>query len=265
MHNSSRKRLIFCTYSSIYSSIVLKKLLADDGLEVVAIINSTRLISPKYGFFKGACKHIQLSGWRYATYLFMVTDLFSWLKSSKTVHAIAKKQAIPVLDTSDINSPEANHFILSKKPQLLLAAHFNQLVKEPLLDLPCINIHPSLLPAYKGVDPVFYAQLDRQKELGVSLHKMAEDFDTGEVILQKKIHSHPEDSLLSLNCSLFAAGAELVSCYFDPDKKIEQLDKTDVKNNHYDSWPNRSTIKKYRQQGYRLLRLKEYWQELCNV
>jgi len=51
----------------------------------------------------------------------------------------------------------------------------------------CINIHPSLLPEYKGVDPVFFAMKDNSEEIGVSLHEMDEDFDSGRILLQSSI------------------------------------------------------------------------------
>jgi methionyl-tRNA formyltransferase len=267
VQKSPKKRLIFCTYSSIYSSIVLKKLLNDRSLEVVAIINSNRVINPNYGFIKGALTQIKLSGWRYASYLFMVTDLFSWLNPSQTVHGLAKKNTIPVFDTNDINSSESLDFIDSKQPDVLLAAHFNQLIKTPLLNRTCLNIHPSLLPAYKGVDPVFYALLDQQKSLGVTLHKMAESFDTGEVLLQKEFQVPSDASVFSGNCFLFEAGVDLAIHYLVAEEKTEQSKKniSTADNMDYDSWPSRASISKLKQQGKVLVCLKQYWQELHNV
>lgn len=270
MQQSSKKRLVFCTYSSVYSSIVLKKLLESDAVEVVAIISSTRVINLQYGFVKGALAQIKLSGWRYASYLFMVTDLFSWLTRSKTIHGLAKKHSLPVFNSSDINSVEAVHFIESKQPDYLLAAHFNQLVKKPLLNRMCINIHPSLLPAYKGVDPVFYALLDKQKSVGVTLHKMAQSFDTGETLLQKKLaRGEMTDSVFSNNCRLFAMGAELAIHHLASEKTnnedINRAGSVEGEDKNYDSWPSREKLIKFRQQGNRLIRLKQYWQEIHNV
>ena len=282
MPQSSKKRLVFCTYSSIYSSLVLKKLLADDVIEVAAIINSTRVIKPQYGFIKGALAQIQLSGWRYASYLFMVTDLFSWLSPSKTIHGLAKKNAIPVFNTHDINTAEVVRYIESKQPDYLLAAHFNQLIKKPLLKLKCINIHPSLLPEYKGVDPVFYALLDQQNTVGVTLHKMAETFDTGEILSQKKLASSDiTDNVFSNNCHLFSMGADLAIAYLSstlanntkmkksPSKTLKEVSVTngvtDGEDKHYDSWPSRAKITEFRRLGKRLIRLQQYWQELRNV
>ena len=57
---SEKKKLIFCTYSSIYSSRVLKQLLADKDIEILAIINSTRVLSPQYGHLRGSIEQIRI-------------------------------------------------------------------------------------------------------------------------------------------------------------------------------------------------------------
>ncbi len=273
---NNKKKIIFCTYSCVYSSIVLNKLLSDDTIEVVAIVNSTRILKPGYGALKGSIKQIQLSGWRYATYLFFITDLFSWKQailsfrkqSLKSVHAIAKQQCIPIMDTKDINDNESFAFVQQQQADYLVAAHFNQLVKPQILGmsgLRCINIHPSLLPAYKGVDPVFYALSNHEKIVGVTLHKMAESFDTGEILLQaEKTLSPVETCLFSINCELFAKGAELVTKWIvkDTQGKSEILKNKDEtasdSEKHYDSWPEAEKVAQYRHSGKSLICLFDY-------
>jgi len=264
----AKKRVIFCTYPSLYSSLVLKKLLSADDLEVVAIINSTRVLNKKYGALRAAFKQIQLSGWRYSTYLFLVTDLFSLQslvlstifknKRLKTVSAYAKLNNIPVIDTPDINSQDVVNFIFSQQTDFLLAAHFNQLVKAPIissLDLTCVNIHPSLLPGYKGVDPVFYALLGDEKRIGVSLHEMAEEFDTGNIISSKEISSNIAGDVFSNNCRLFEAGAELAI----QNIRNENVSTRQVQNGgNYDSWPDNKQVRQLRKKNNKLINLHEY-------
>ena len=265
----SKKRVIFCTYSSIYSSKVLEHLLASDKVEVVAIINSTRVIHPKYGFFRGAIKQIQASGFRYATYLFIVTDLFRWLQpflkhkknALKTVHRLAIENNIPLMDTLDINSEKVIQFIQKAKPNYLLAAHFNQLLKAPVLDLPnmmFLNIHPSLLPNYKGVDPVFFALLDQKKRIGVTLHKMAESFDSGEILMQKTITTDLSRSLFLANNQLFEEGAKLATEWI-ANTKLQPVDVIDNTLGQYDSWPSTKQIKSFKRMGNHLISLSEFW------
>ncbi len=268
----SKQRVIFCTYSSIYSSKVLEYLLASNKIDVVAIINSTRVIHPKYGFFRGASKQIQASGFRYASYLFMVTDLFRWLQplsqqlqqkknALKTVHRLAVENNIPMLDSVDINSDNAVQFIRKAKPNYLLAAHFNQLIKAPVLDLPdmeFLNIHPSLLPSYKGVDPVFFALLDQNKEIGVTLHKMAESFDSGEILMQKSIASDLSCSLFFMNNQLFEEGAKLAIEWIE-NRGLKPVDIVDNTHGQYDSWPTEEKVRYFKRMGNHLITVSEFW------
>lgn len=263
---TTNKRVVFCTYPSIYSSLVLKKLLDAEGIDVVAIINSTRVLSSEYGVIQAALKQIRLSGWRYSTYLFWVTDFFTLLSSLssvlrytrlRTVKAYAKQNDIPIVDTPDINSQPVVDFITSQKPNVLLAAHFNQLVKVPILDslgFSCINIHPSLLPDYKGVDPVFYALLNNEKHLGVSLHEMVEIFDTGKILNQKAISNNRGSSVYEYNCWLFEAGAELAIEFI---KNKNQLEGKSQNGGNYDSWPSSSLVGKFKRAGHKLIAIKE--------
>ncbi len=279
--NSSvqRKRIIFCTYSSLYSSIVLEKLISDalnanGSVEVVAIINSTRVIHPKYGFIRGGIKQIQLSGLRYASYLFMVTDLFRWLQPlfklavpshKNSIHRLAKQHNIPLLDTQDINQTESINFIKQQNPDYLLASHFNQLIKPAVLDLPnsdCINIHPSSLPNYKGVDPVFHALLDKKTTIGVTLHEMSEDFDSGEILAQKIISADTNHSLCFYNCQLFEEGVKLAIEWMGDETSVDTVaNSTSSNTDSYDSWPNRVKVKQFKHAGNRLIGLSELWKK----
>ena len=264
---AKKKRIIFCTYSSIFSSIVLDKLITDDRVEVVAIINSTRVLNPKYGFMRGALKQIQLSGLRYASYLFIVTDLFRWLQPlptvKKSIHGLAKQHGIPLLDTVDMNNLESIDFIKQSKSDYLLASHLNQLVKPEVLDLPdldCINIHPSILPRYKGVDPVFYTLLNQETEIGVTLHKMSEEFDSGKILIQKIITAHNKQSVFFYNCQLFEEGVKLAIQWMEDKTSGDIVASNAKKKSHnYDSWPSREKVKQFKQAGNSLIGLSELW------
>ena len=267
----AKKRLIYCTYPSVYSSLVLKRLLADHDIDVVAIISSSRVLKKNYGALRAALKQIQISGWSYSTYLFFVTDLFAFLSAILpgrerllSVDKLARNNQIPLVQTQDINSPDVVKFIATHQPDVLLAAHFNQLVKPAVLNLSnltCLNIHPSLLPAYKGVDPVFYALSDRQQKIGVSVHKMAESFDTGNILMQQSFSSVQSNNLFSHNCRLFSCGAVLAI------DSIKQLPDNTGTPQHpvkgsYDSWPDSTLVKNLRKKGFRLISFADYLRKI---
>ena len=266
---ANRKRVIFCTYPSLYSSLVLKELIDSDCIDVVAIVSSTRVLYPKYGQIRGSLEQIKLSGLRYATYLFLVTDFFSWMqplltlkrKRLKTVCGLAAEFNIPILNTKDINQNESLEFIKGHASNYLLAAHFNQLIKPELLnftELECINIHPSLLPSYKGVDPVFFAQLNQENEMGVTLHKMAEAFDTGEILSQTSLLVSQNDSTFLINKALFIKGAKLSISWMCG--RAKNAATIDTSRDNYDSWPTPQQVTQFKKAGRYLIKFPELWQ-----
>ncbi|MBT8135307.1 MAG: hypothetical protein KJO03_12415, partial [Gammaproteobacteria bacterium] len=98
--------------------------------------------------------------------------------------ALAANQAdIPVIDTSqpvdDIIRRCSDH-----KIDVILMSCYGKRLPDEIINLPvagCYNMHPSLLPAYRGPDPIFW-QLKYSAELGVSWHQVVSDFDAGDVI-----------------------------------------------------------------------------------
>jgi len=270
---SAKKKVVFCTYSSIYSSKVLEQLIVDTDIDLVAIVNSTRVLRPSLNPLQGAITQLKTSGLRYSAYLFLITDVFKWMQPLlklrkwplKHVHALAKSNNIPIIDTRDINSIQITDFIKKNKPEFLLCAHFNQLLKEPILsieNIQFINIHPSLLPSYKGVDPVFFAMRDNAKDLGVTLHKMDKDFDSGDILLQTKMKMDTTKSLLFNNCQLFEEGIKLAMKWMKNDQAPIQAPLKDNKNkNNYDSWPSSKDVDSFKKSGKRLMRLSGLWNQ----
>lgn len=86
-------------------------------------------------------------------------------------------------------------------PDLILLADFGQIISPEILVLPkiaAINIHPSLLPKYRGPSPIATAILNGEKKTGVTIMKMAPKIDAGEILAQTEIELDEEDNALSL-------------------------------------------------------------------
>lgn len=259
---SSRRRVVFCTYASAYSDVVLTELLKAQGLELVAVVNSTRVLNKSESNWRSSIRRIQISGLRYAAYLFAVTDLYTslrWFFAKPTFKKQLKENNIALLEAKDINSAESLAFLRAANPDLILCAHFNQLLKAEVLALPklaCLNIHPSLLPAFKGVDPAFYALLKHARETGVTVHLQDEDFDHGAILEQTKLGIRPADTLFSLNLKLFKLGA--ISAIRQMQSfTAETVGEPQKPEGRYDSWPNPYDAKQFRQQR-RYFRWRHY-------
>jgi methionyl-tRNA formyltransferase len=99
-------------------------------------------------------------------------------------------------------------------PDLILVAAFGKILKPSVLDLPhlgCLNVHASLLPRHRGAAPINAAILAGDAEAGVTLMKMAEGLDTGDMLASKSLTIDPEDTATSLTTHLAQIGAELLA------------------------------------------------------
>ena len=94
----------------------------------------------------------------------------------------------------DINSIKNEHFIKKLKPDLISVCHFEKILKKNIIKIPlygCINLHPSLLPNYRGLSPQHWPIINGEKETGITVHFINEGIDTGDIILQHKIPIAP--------------------------------------------------------------------------
>ena len=130
----------------------------------------------------------------------------------------------------------------------MLSAHFNQLVGSEALaldEMACLNIHPSLLPAYKGVDPAFYALLREEREVGVTVHFQEAEFDVGRMLAQERLIVDKDDNLLSLNLKLFKLGV-LNAIRQIQGMGLKAKGQLQDKDGNYDSWPDVFKVKMFR-------------------
>jgi methionyl-tRNA formyltransferase len=99
----------------------------------------------------------------------------------------------------------------SLSPDLFVVAAYGQILPKSILDVPklgTINIHPSILPKYRGASPIQSAILNGDKTTGVTLMKMDEEMDHGAIIDQFKEDILPTDTFESLAERLFALACE---------------------------------------------------------
>lgn len=125
----------------------------------------------------------------------------------------ALKHGIPVFQPVKIKDPEAVKRLREYPADIFVVAAFGQLLSEEILTMPkfgCINIHASLLPAYRGAAPIQWVILNGERETGVTIQQMAKGLDTGDMLMKKKVAIEPRETGESLHDKLMAAGAELL-------------------------------------------------------
>ena len=96
-------------------------------------------------------------------------------------------------------------------PDVIFVADFGQIVREPYLSRMCINIHPSLLPEYRGAAPIQRALLDSRDKTGVTVFRLSAKMDAGDILAQRPIPIQPGCNASDLYESLAAIGSELAA------------------------------------------------------
>ena len=130
------------------------------------------------------------------------------------VKLLAVSNGIPVFQPEDLLHEEAVERIRKENADLIVVAAFGQLLPVEVLEAAefgCINVHGSLLPAYRGASPIQKAILDGQRVTGITIMYMSEGLDEGDIITQKKVLIAPDETAGSLFDKMAAVGASLLA------------------------------------------------------
>ena len=129
------------------------------------------------------------------------------------VKLCAEQYGIPVFQPEKIREEAAVERLRRENADIFVVAAFGQLLPKTILEMPrfgCINIHGSLLPAYRGAAPVQWAVLDGQKEAGDTIMQMNEGLDTGDILMQESIPLSADETAGSLYDKLSSMGGPLL-------------------------------------------------------
>jgi methionyl-tRNA formyltransferase len=123
----------------------------------------------------------------------------------------ARELVIEVLQTENVNEPGVLRKIQQSGAEIATVCAFGQLIQEPLLSaLPMVNVHPSLVPRWRGAAPIERAIMARDAETGVSVLRVTAGLDSGPVALREATPIDPEEDYGSLSARLAAMGGELI-------------------------------------------------------
>jgi methionyl-tRNA formyltransferase len=132
------------------------------------------------------------------------------------IGALAAELGLLLLAPRSINLPEAMDALRKARVGALCVAAFGQLLKKPVLDeWPCLNVHYSLLPAYRGAAPLERAIMEGNAETGVTIMRMDEGLDTGPMIASVRVPIAPDDDFGAVSDSLAVHGGRLLVAALD--------------------------------------------------
>ncbi len=138
-------------------------------------------------------------------------------RGGKSIPTAVKEAAlelnIPVMTPEKLNTSESFAQLKVWNPDIIVVVAYSKLLKENVLTLPrlgCINLHPSLLPLYRGPSPIQAALLNGDDKTGNTTFLMAKGYDTGDILLQEILELDGEESFSELMNTLGDLGADLV-------------------------------------------------------
>jgi methionyl-tRNA formyltransferase len=121
--------------------------------------------------------------------------------------AAASELGLELLQTESVNSADAAEAIRAARPDLGVVCAFGQLIKEPLLsDLLMLNVHPSLLPRWRGAAPIERAIMAGDAQTGASIIRVTAGLDSGPIILREALAIGPHEDYGALSARLADLG-----------------------------------------------------------
>jgi methionyl-tRNA formyltransferase len=134
-------------------------------------------------------------------------------KASASFVEYADSAGIPVYAPQKPNSSEFIETVAALEPDIFIAIGYTGIMRSRLLAVPRIlpvNFHASLLPAYRGLHPLYWALQNGEQYAGLTVHVMDQGIDTGDILYQVQVPVEPGDTVATLYDRVMAASVPLV-------------------------------------------------------
>lgn len=131
------------------------------------------------------------------------------------LHDVVIKEGFALYEGLNLKDKNNTLLIESLSPDLIVVGSFNQIIPVDIISIPklgVINVHPSLLPKYRGATPTVWALINNEEETGVTVHFIEnEKVDSGRIVLQAKLKIKPSDTDGSLRFRLAELSEKVLS------------------------------------------------------
>lgn len=132
---------------------------------------------------------------------------------SPPVKEAALRLGLPVWQPRTLRTPEAVAHLQELAPDVIVVAAYGQILRSEVLEIPprgCVNVHASLLPQYRGAEPVAAVILNGEAKTGITIMLVDRGMDTGPILSQRSIAIASDETRASLTQKLAHLGAELL-------------------------------------------------------
>ncbi|PKN20079.1 MAG: methionyl-tRNA formyltransferase [Deltaproteobacteria bacterium HGW-Deltaproteobacteria-6] len=136
------------------------------------------------------------------------------------IKLLAQKLGLPVLQPTKVKNQDFLETLYSLNPDMIVVSAFGQILPKVIIDFPkmgCLNIHPSLLPRYRGAAPLNWSIIRGETKTGVTIMMMDEGMDSGDILMQDETPLDAAENYGELHDRLANLGAQLLI------KTIEQV------------------------------------------
>ena len=267
---ASRIRIALCHLESVVCLPAINQLFDEFGDQIGLILISNRFSGKQGGAARQFVRGVRRSGLPLTLWLgfdILAAQVLSGIakivrprhSAFRPVRVLARRYGSSVMQTADVNSSDCLDAIRAYRPDVVLVMNFDQILRQPLIGIPLwgvLNIHPSMLPMYRGPCPVFWALVARQDRVGVTLHLIEDtSIDSGPIVHQVVAQLDPERSVAEITAKLFLQGASAVRPALERVARGEgPLCRQPQNPVHYFNFPKAAEVRDARRRGLRFCR-----------
>lgn len=154
---------------------------------------------------------------------------------------------------TDVNSNESIAILKSVNPDFLLLSSLSAILNKSALAVPKIctlNIHTSLLPAYKGPRPVFWSLLHGEDKFGFTVHEVTEKIDTGNILYQQECNIMNSKKEFEINKKIFFDASQIIMRILEDRFNSNNKHIAPFYNESYYSFPTKKDIDNFIKMGF---------------
>jgi methionyl-tRNA formyltransferase len=175
----------------------------------------------------------------------------------RSIEALAASAGVPIVTTQSVNRPDYIEQVRAIAPDVIVSVAAPEIFKRELLRIPrlgCINIHSGRLPTYRGMMPTFWQMLRGESAITVTVHRMAEKLDAGDVLATRLCAIKSSDSLDRVIRQTKGEGARLlINVLRDLWADRVQSRPIDMNQASYFFFPKAEDVREFRKRGHRPL------------
>jgi folate-dependent phosphoribosylglycinamide formyltransferase PurN len=267
------KILILTSKDHLYGNIVLRSILRSGVLDAdeIWICEQSGLI-PGKSFLQGLHRYISVAGIRYVAVQAYKQYLFQWMRMVAYLRNDIASPWFPYdQEKRKIQKVSQPLIVCIHKiqPDLILSVFSKEILKEECIRVPrlgVLNLHPSLLPEYRGVSPTFWALAEAQPQTGCTLHMIDHGIDTGGLIAQKSFPTAGLRTEHAVYMRCAALGSAMLLSVLSTIRDGGKLRTTpQTSGGSYRSLPTRQAIRQFYRNGKRFFSIKEFHSSFRDV